>query len=105
MATFEETSNRFIDGMGSKVYNEKRGTLTLTAEGGTSGDLPASLFGLISLSGVDVAIKTDDSAIALFAVSSDGSELFATNLAQSTDASRPNKADLTGTYSITIRGY
>ena len=105
MASFTASFKDYVGGANGKSLIMARGTLVLGAgEGGTTGDIPASLFGLNKIYSVTPAIKSDDSQVALFAVGKDSDELFATNIEQATDANRANPADLAGSWILTVIG-
>ena len=104
MSTFVKTYADYVGGANGTKQLLVRGTLTLAGEGGTTGDIPASLFGLSKLLTVSPAIKSDDSQVALFAIGKDDNELFAINIEASTDADRSDPADLTGDWIITVTG-
>lgn len=105
MSSFQASTKEYVGGPNGKRMLLVRGALTLGAgEGGTSGDIPASLFGLSKIYSVTPAIKGDDSEIALFAISADGTELFAADLKQATDADRGDPADLEGAWTLTVIG-
>jgi hypothetical protein len=103
MSSFVKSFADYVSSSGKRMLMV-RGTLTLTSEGGTTGDIPASLFGLSKIRLATPAIKSDDSQVQLFAVGKDDDELFAVDIEASTDADRANPADLTGDWIITVIG-
>lgn len=105
MASFTSDYRMYLGGTSSKEALLVRGTLKLNfGEGGTSGDIPASLFGLNKLLSVVPAIKSDDSEVAFFAVSKDSDELFVINIKDSTDLRRADPTSLPGSWVITVIG-
>jgi len=105
MSTFVERTSRYTGGTSGKELIVRNGVLTLAGEGAVVADCPASVFGLTKLAEVSTAIKTDNSQIAVFAVSADGGALLALNVEAGTDADRANPADLTGAFVLTVTGY
>jgi len=84
----------------------RRVAIVLSSQGGTAGDIPASVLGfseiyyanamLLDVSGTPKA--------ALVMVAKDGSEIIPIDLNQATDANRTARASITGTLYITIEG-
>ena len=105
MATFTEITSRYTGGTTGKELIVRRGSLVLDFEGGSTADCPASLFNLSKIVEVSSAIKSDNSKIALFAVTADGSAIVACSLEENIDTDRSDLASLTGTFVLNVTGY
>lgn len=86
------------DGSGKHVQVKKHLAITLSSQGGTTGDIPASALGLSRIDEINVQCLDASGTITIphVGVAKDGSELLPINLNQSTDASRSTRANLTG---------
>lgn len=106
MATFTEEYSDYLGNAKRLIY--KKGNLSLTNEGSTVGDIPASLFGLKKIHSVSTSTTFDgiDRLRYLLFVSSDETELLVVDLEQATDNLRGDRIDVSGgaAFSITIIG-
>jgi len=82
----------------------KQLTLVLTGQGGTTNTIDASTIGFQKIFDCSNAVKSDNSVIVPAVPSYDGSKILLANLAQATDASRDDAADITGTFRLTVSG-
>lgn len=104
-------SNQYEFGSRSSKFIEYRmiATITLAAQGGTAGDIPASAFGLKQITNVrDIACTIGGNPrhcpmqIANFGL--DGNYIYPLDPTQATDASRTTPANITGTVVVEISG-
>jgi len=105
MATFTEITSRYTGGTTGKELIVRRGSLVLDDEGDDLSDCPASLFNFSKIVEVSSAIKSDNSKIALFAVTADGSAIVSCNLEEGTDDDRAKLSFVTGTFVLNVTGY
>lgn len=85
----------------------KRVKITLSAQGGTVGDIPASALGFSKFYDVSSAmleVSSVPKAVLVF-LNAAGTELITANLAQATDANRIDRANLTGDLYVTVYGW
>ena len=84
----------------------RRLKIVLAAQGGTVGDIPAAALGLAEIYGVSEATLdvggTPKATLVFTALN--GSELITADLTQATDATRADRANLTGNLYVTVRG-
>lgn len=80
--------------------------ITLSAQGGTAGDIPASALGFAVIYAAQALSATISSTMvgAVVCTAQDGSEIFPVDLTQATDANRANRANLTGTLYVRVFG-
>lgn len=91
---------------GKVIQSVKQLIITLSSQGATAGDIPASALGFAEVYecyayGLNVS-GTMKGAMAMIAI--DGSEIFPVNVNQATDANRTLRADVTGDLWVTVKG-
>jgi hypothetical protein len=91
---------------GKLVALVRRVAITLSSQGGTAGDIPASVlgFGEIFSAQAQVLDVSGTPKGALVMVAKDGSELIPIDLNQATDANRTARANITGVLYVTVTG-
>ena len=80
--------------------------ITLSAQGGTAGDIPASALGFAKIyCAVCLSANISSTMVGgLVCVAPDGSEIFPVDLTQATDANRAKRANITGTLYVRVTG-
>lgn len=98
-------------GSRSNKYIEHRmvAQITLTAQGGTAGDIPASAFGLKQITNVrDIAALIGGSPrhcpMQIANIGLDNNYIYPLDPTQATDASRTTPANITGVITVEIAG-
>lgn len=89
---------------GKAINRVVEGRLTLTAQGGLTNNIPASVFGLRYIREADGGVASNNAAY-LVLPSYDGTLLLVYDLTQATDANRATPADITATIRVTVKGY
>jgi hypothetical protein len=83
--------------------------ITLSAQGGTAGDIPASALGLKQITNVQSlgAILSGNPryvGVGVSALGSDSNYIYPVDLTQATDANRATPANITGTLYVMVEG-
>lgn len=91
---------------GKVIQSVKQLIITLSAQGGTAADIPASALGFAEVYecyayGLNVSGTMKG---ALTAIAIDGSEIFPIDVNQATDANRTLRANVTGDLYVTVKG-
>ena len=92
-------------GISGKEVSCRQVTLVLTAQGGATNKIPASVLSLTKIEQVSNFITSDNASVYIGAVAYDGSFVALANLAQATDANRDDPADVTATIRGVVKGY
>jgi hypothetical protein len=94
------------DAGGAEVEVVKDLVITLSAQGGTAADIPASALGLALIKSCHPHILdvSGTPKLATVGVAKDGSELVPADVNQATDANRTGRANLTGDLYIRVTG-
>ena len=106
MATWTEFHSDYVGS--EKELIMKAGTLSLSTEGGTIGDIPASLFGLTKIISIRAEGSDGPSSInnsVRFLLVPNRENVLTTDVETVTDASRGNSVDVTMNVITTVIGY
>lgn len=95
-----------MDAAGAQVEVVRDLVITLTAQGGTIGDIPASALGFNKIYSVHAIGANISAALAAAVLMRDaaGTEIYPVDLTQTTDALRNNRSNITGTIYARISG-
>ena len=91
---------------GQLIQTTKQLIITLSAQGGTAGDIPASALGFEEVYeayayGLNVSGTMKGAVVG---IALDGSEIFPVDMNQATDANRTLRANVTGDLWVTVKG-
>lgn len=94
------------DSGGAFVEVVKDLILTLSTQGGTAGDIPASALGMSKIYSCQwqAAVIAATTVAVYGGMEIDGSGIFPIDLTQATDANRTTRANLTGTVYVRVTG-
>jgi hypothetical protein len=93
------------DRFGKQVEVVVDATLTMSSNGATAADIPASLFIMSSLYSVECVSFTDGSSVLRWMpVFTDGSDIFTGTVTTATDADRGKAENVTGTLRVLVHG-